>query len=93
MYNKEEVIQETYRRIKIVMGIVNEPYELIFINDGSTDNCAQMIEEYSYWDGSVKLIELSRNFGIPATSGSLTVRSAISSSVCRRKTVLAGASK
>lgn len=63
MYNEEEVIQETYRRIKKVMGIANEPYELIFVNDGSKDNCAQMIEECSYWDESVKLIDLSRNFG------------------------------
>ncbi|ETT39015.1 glycosyltransferase family 2 protein [Paenibacillus sp. FSL P4-0338] len=63
MFNEEAVIQETYRRIKKVMGTTGEPYELIFINDGSTDNCAQMIEEYSYWDESVKLIDLSRNFG------------------------------
>ncbi|MEK3875039.1 MULTISPECIES: glycosyltransferase family 2 protein [unclassified Paenibacillus] len=63
MFNEEAVIQETYRRIKKVMGITGEPYELIFVNDGSTDNCAQMIEEYSYWDESVKLIDLSRNFG------------------------------
>lgn len=63
MFNEEAVIQETYRRIKKVMGATGEPYELIFVNDGSTDNCAQMIEEYSYWDESVKLIDLSRNFG------------------------------
>lgn len=63
MFNEEAVIQETYRRIRKVMGATGEPYELIFVNDGSTDNCAQMIEEYSYWDESVKLIDLSRNFG------------------------------
>lgn len=71
MFNEEAVIQETYRRIKKVMGSTGEPYELIFVNDGSTDNCAQMIEEYSYWDESVKLIDLSRNFGhqIAITAG------------------------
>jgi glycosyltransferase involved in cell wall biosynthesis len=71
MFNEEEVIQETYRRIKKVMGATGESYELIFVNDGSTDNCAQMIEEYSYWDESVKLIDLSRNFGhqIAITAG------------------------
>lgn len=63
MYNEEAVIQETYRRIKKVMGTAGEPYELIFVNDGSVDSCAQMIEEYSYWDESVKLIDFSRNFG------------------------------
>lgn len=71
MFNEEAVIQETYRRIKKVMGTTGEVYELIFVNDGSTDNCAQMIEEYSYWDESVKLIDLSRNFGhqIAITAG------------------------
>lgn len=71
MFNEEEVIQETYRRIKKVMGATGESYELLFVNDGSTDNCAQMIEEYSYWDESVKLIDLSRNFGhqIAITAG------------------------
>ncbi|AIQ56049.1 glycosyltransferase family 2 protein [Paenibacillus borealis] len=71
MFNEEEVIQETYRRIKKVMGATGEPYELLFVNDGSTDNCAQMIEECSYWDESVKLIDLSRNFGhqIAITAG------------------------
>ncbi|MBT2291769.1 glycosyltransferase family 2 protein [Paenibacillus albidus] len=71
MYNEEAVIQETYRRIKKVMGTTGEPYELLFVNDGSTDNCAAMIEEYSHWDESVKLIDLSRNFGhqIAITAG------------------------
>ncbi|AIQ11071.1 glycosyltransferase family 2 protein [Paenibacillus durus] len=63
MYNEEEVIEETYRRIKKVMGTTGETYELIFVNDGSADSCAQMVEEYSCWDESVKLIDLSRNFG------------------------------
>ncbi|KUP24771.1 glycosyltransferase family 2 protein [Paenibacillus sp. DMB5] len=71
MYNEEAVIQETYRRIKKVMGTTGESYELLFVNDGSTDHCAQMVEEYSYWDESVKLIDLSRNFGhqIAITAG------------------------
>lgn len=71
MFNEEAVIQETYRRIKKVMGTTGESYELLFVNDGSTDNCALMVEEYSYWDESVKLIDLSRNFGhqIAITAG------------------------
>ncbi|MFC3750348.1 glycosyltransferase family 2 protein [Paenibacillus sp. GCM10012306] len=63
MFNEEAVIQETYRRIKKVMGTTGESYELLFVNDGSTDHCAEMIEEYSHWDESVRLIDLSRNFG------------------------------
>lgn len=71
MYNEEAVIKETYRRLKKVMGMTGEVYELIFVNDGSTDHCAEMIEEYTYWDESVRLIDLSRNFGhqIAITAG------------------------
>lgn len=71
MYNEEAVIQETYRRMKQVMGRAGEAYELLFVNDGSSDHCAQMVEEYSYWDERVKLIDLSRNFGhqIAITAG------------------------
>lgn len=71
MYNEEEVIQETYRRIKKVMAMTGESYELLFVNDGSSDTSAQRIEEYSYWDETVKLIDLSRNFGhqIAITAG------------------------
>lgn len=33
MFNEEAVIQETYRRIKKVMAMTEEVYELIFVND------------------------------------------------------------
>ncbi|MFC0216155.1 glycosyltransferase family 2 protein [Paenibacillus chartarius] len=71
MYNEEAVIQETYRRLKHVMSRTGESYELIFINDGSRDRCAQIIKEYSFWDETVKLIDFSRNFGhqIAITAG------------------------
>lgn len=36
-YNEEEVIMESYRRISAVMLSMGEPYELIFVNDGSKD--------------------------------------------------------
>ncbi|QYR21473.1 glycosyltransferase family 2 protein [Paenibacillus sp. sptzw28] len=63
MYNEEAVIEETYRRLKKVMGITGETYELLFVNDGSKDRCADIIKEYSCWDGTVNLIDFSRNFG------------------------------
>jgi glycosyltransferase involved in cell wall biosynthesis len=63
MYNEEAVIRETYNRLKQVMGTLGQPYELLFINDGSRDRSADIIREYCYWDESVKLIDFSRNFG------------------------------
>jgi glycosyltransferase involved in cell wall biosynthesis len=71
MYNEEAVIQETYRRLKKVMTATGEAYELLFVNDGSRDRCAEMIKEYGSWDETVKLLDFSRNFGhqIAITAG------------------------
>lgn len=71
MYNEEAVIGETYRRLKKVMNQTNESYELLFINDGSQDQCVDIIKECVKWDKTVKLIDFSRNFGhqIAITAG------------------------
>ncbi|OWA36940.1 glycosyltransferase [Saccharibacillus sp. O16] len=71
MYNEEEVIAETYRRLTDVMRRTGDAYELIFVNDGGTDRSPAIIRELSLQDASVKLIDFSRNFGhqIAVTAG------------------------
>ncbi|MCL1882625.1 MAG: glycosyltransferase family 2 protein [Defluviitaleaceae bacterium] len=72
-YNEEEVIGETYKRLTNVMQKMNEPYELIFINDGSTDKTAELIANYCAKDTSALLINFSRNFGhMPAISAGMS---------------------
>ncbi len=63
IYNEELVVTETYNRLKQVMDTTNEPYELIFVNDGSRDKSPQMVYEFSQKDAQVKLLNFSRNFG------------------------------
>lgn len=71
MYNEEEVITETYHRLKKVMNAIGENYELIFVNDGSKDKSASIISELSKTDETIRLIDFSRNFGhqIAVTAG------------------------
>lgn len=71
VYNEEEVIHETYRRLTEVMRSTGEAYELIFVNDGSRDHTANILIEYSGKDESVILLDFSRNFGhqIAITAG------------------------
>ena len=71
MYNEEEVIEETYRRLKKVMRDADDTYELLFVNDGSQDHCMDIIQEFARWDNTVKIIDFSRNFGhqIAITAG------------------------
>ena len=63
LYNEEEVINESYKRLKAVMDGLNEPYELVFVNDGSRDKTALLAKEICANDSNVKLINFARNFG------------------------------
>jgi len=71
VYNEEAVIHETYRRLTKVMQSIAEPYELLFVNDGSGDRTAEIIEGFAGNDKCVKLLDFSRNFGhqIAITAG------------------------
>ena len=62
-YNEEEVISETYKRLKDVMDSSGETYELIFVNDGSRDKTLQILREFAKTDKNVKVIDFARNFG------------------------------
>ncbi|MDR2968448.1 MAG: glycosyltransferase family 2 protein [Tannerellaceae bacterium] len=62
-YNEEQVIDEAYRRIKIVLASVPNPSEIIYVNDGSRDRTRPMLNELAARDADVKVIHFSRNFG------------------------------
>ncbi|MBI5017575.1 MAG: glycosyltransferase family 2 protein [Deltaproteobacteria bacterium] len=63
VYNEAEVIFESYKRLKRVLEGLDEPYELIFVNDGSRDATAVMLGCLCDTDPKVRLIDFSRNFG------------------------------
>ncbi len=71
LYNEEEVIEESYRRLTAIMQSLNEDYELILINDGSRDRTASLAAALCEKDRHVRLICFSRNFGhqIAITAG------------------------
>ncbi len=63
VYNEEEVVFESYKRLKGVMEALREPYELIFVNDGSRDATPVIVRRICEIDASVRLIDFARNFG------------------------------
>ncbi|MDF2883165.1 MAG: glycosyl transferase family 2 [Clostridiaceae bacterium] len=71
MYFENQVADECYTRLSNVALKNDLNYELIFINDGSTDNTLEILEGLAKKDPHVKVISFSRNFGhqIAVTAG------------------------
>ena len=63
LYNEEESLPELYRWIEKVMKVNGFSFEVIFVNDGSTDNSWQVIEDLSKQSENVKGIKFRRNYG------------------------------
>jgi polyisoprenyl-phosphate glycosyltransferase len=63
VYNEEEVIPEMYRRITSVLEGIGKPYELILVNDGSSDDSFRMLHALHMRDPRVRVINFARNFG------------------------------
>ena len=62
-FNESENINNTYDRIKENVKKITENFELIFVDDGSTDNSFSKLFSLSNKDKNLKIIKLSRNFG------------------------------
>ena len=61
IYNEEDNIEKLSE--SIIEAMLNINYEVLFINDGSTDNSAHTIEEITKIHANFKLINLRRNYG------------------------------
>jgi glycosyltransferase involved in cell wall biosynthesis len=62
-YNEEDNVEEMHRRLREVLDRTGETYELIFIDDGSTDRTGTLLREIYKKDENVVLLKLRRNFG------------------------------
>lgn len=63
LFNEEESLPELYAWIQRVMNANGFSYEIIFVNDGSTDNSWGIIEELHRKDEHVHGIKFRRNYG------------------------------
>jgi len=71
IYNELENIPELYRRISEVMDSTGEPWELVLVDDGSTDGSTEAIRNLAKEDECVRPVIFARNFGhqIAITAG------------------------
>lgn len=63
LYNESESLPELYEWIKRVMNENHFTYEILFVNDGSTDDSWKVIEQLSAQDDCVHGIKFRRNYG------------------------------
>ena len=71
IFNEKDNLAELHRRVSAVMNSTGEPWELILVDDGSTDGSTDIIRELAKQDARVRPIIFARNFGhqIAITAG------------------------
>lgn len=63
IFNEQLIIDELYKRLKKSLDPLNISHEIIFINDGSSDNSLNILKKLAKNSNQVKVISFSRNFG------------------------------
>lgn len=63
LLNEEEVIPTLLGELALVCGQTNKNYEIILVDDGSTDKTFELLEKFAEKNDRLKIIRLSRNFG------------------------------
>lgn len=61
--NERESLPELYRELTDVLTEIGRPYEIVFVDDGSTDGSVEFCRDLVKQDKSVVMVELRRRFG------------------------------
>lgn len=62
-YNEEKALPLFFERVTKIINSINEIFEIVFVNDGSTDSTLDLLKSYSSQDSRIKIVDFSRNFG------------------------------
>src|SRR2546427_2146867 len=63
VFNEEGSLPVLYERLARVLKELGRVYEIVFVDDGSTDATPRLLREFAARDRGVKIVEFSRNFG------------------------------
>ena len=63
-YNEEDVLDELIHRVEAALAPLEIEYEMIFVNDRSTDKSLEILEEKSRTNKRIKVLNMSRRFGV-----------------------------
>ena len=62
-YNEEANVEAFYSELKTVLDELPYKHDMVFVDDGSTDNTLQIMQELASKDPAITVLALSRNFG------------------------------
>ena len=67
-HNEEEVVRDTHRTLteiaqSLIKGKKIKDYEILYINNGSSDRSQEILEDLFKVDNHARVLELRRNFG------------------------------
>ncbi len=63
VYNEEGNVAPLYRELREVLDRLGEPYEIVFVNDGSTDRTRAQLATVQGADPRLRVVDLDGNFG------------------------------
>lgn len=76
IYNEEEIVVQFHQALSEVLKNAIENWEVVYVNDGSTDSSLDLLKELQALDSHVVVVELSRNWGhMGAISAGLKIAS------------------
>ena len=63
MYNEGESLGVFFARIRAILKEITEDFEILCVNDGSTDDTLERLRDFAQADPRIKVLSLTRNFG------------------------------
>jgi glycosyltransferase involved in cell wall biosynthesis len=68
LYNEKENVRALHEGLTGVLSKEKEPYEIIFVNDGSIDGTGEALDDIASGDRCIRVVHFTRNFGQTAAT-------------------------